>query len=327
MRLCIALLASATAWSPPRPPRSNRIRLREGAFPEPDFARGRQSLRGLWRLQRTCEDEGDCQDIVVNLKASGTFTATSQGDDEAMSAFAEKLQGRWYCDGEDQELRLARFERQSPVEWYTGMPANRTAPLSAIRGHVTFGASEPEWIGRFAMEPLWPETHAALPRLPADRATKPFAAPAAAAGAWFLVCTGGVAADDDERVAFEVVLHENRTWETIDGFDGSASRREGGISVSAAGAASLRDLVSLERAAASSACFFATATAYETVRRRRAPALFRSAGPAVEARNCTVRERRVGLPRAAQVGHERHGELRPRPLLVPAREERKLGGT
>ena len=50
-------------------------------------------------------------------------------------------------------------------------------------------------------------------------------------------------------------------------------------------------------------------------------------GPAVAARNCTVRERRVGLPRAAQVGHERHGELRPRPLLVPAREERKLGGT
>ena len=57
------------------------------------------------------------------------------------------------------------------------------------------------------------------------------------------------------------------------------------------------------------------------LRRRRAPALFRSAGPAVEARNCTVRERRVGLPRAAQVGHERHGELRPRPLLVPTRKE------
>ena len=74
---CIALLASATAWSPPRPPRCNRIRLREGAFPEPDFARGRQSLRGLWRLQRTCEDEGDCQDIVVNLKASGTACAGS----------------------------------------------------------------------------------------------------------------------------------------------------------------------------------------------------------------------------------------------------------
>ena len=31
--------------------------------------------------------------------------------------------------------------------------------------------------------------------------------------------------------------------------------------------------------------------------------------------------------RLPQVGHERHGELRPRPLLVPAREERKLGGT
>ena len=119
LRRAAALLATAIAWSPPRPPRIN-TQLREGAFPEPDFARGRQSLRGLWRLQRTCEDEGDCQDIVVNLKASGTFTATSQGDDEAMKAFAEKLNGRWYCDGEDQELRLARFERQSPVEWYTG---------------------------------------------------------------------------------------------------------------------------------------------------------------------------------------------------------------
>ena len=93
-----------------------------------------------WRLQRTCEDEGDCQDIVVNLKASGTFTATSQGDDEAMKVFAEKLRGRWYCDGEDQELRLARFERQSPVEWYTGMPSEPDAPLSNYAGHVTLGA-------------------------------------------------------------------------------------------------------------------------------------------------------------------------------------------
>ena len=59
-----------------------------------------------------------------------------------MKAFAEKLNGRWYCDGDDQELRLARFERQSPVEWYTGMPADRDAPLSHASGHVTL-AHEP----------------------------------------------------------------------------------------------------------------------------------------------------------------------------------------
>ena len=59
-----------------------------------------------------------------------------------MKAFAEKLNGRWYCDGDDQELRLARFERQSPVEWYTGMPADRDAPLSPYSGHVTLGAHE-----------------------------------------------------------------------------------------------------------------------------------------------------------------------------------------
>ena len=263
--LALLWLAPSLALAPPAASRIRRRRVARGAgaFPEVEFASSpRQSLRGVWRLRRDCEEDATAiDDIIVTLKASGTFSSAYfplvEPADEAVAAtmrtFAAALKGRWYSDSDDGEVRLARFERQSPVEWYTGMPANKTAPLSAIRGHVTFGASEPEWIGRFAMEPLWPETHAALPRLPAARATTPFAAPAAAAGAWFLVCTGGVAADDDERVAFEVALHKNRTWETIDGFDGSASRREGGISVSAAGAASLRDLVSLERAAAEEA--------------------------------------------------------------------------
>ena len=88
-----ALLGLATAWSPPRPPRCNRIRLREGAFPEPDFARGRQSLRGLWRLQRTCEDEGDCQDIVVNLKADGY----KHGQATLKLKFEAALDKKLYC--------------------------------------------------------------------------------------------------------------------------------------------------------------------------------------------------------------------------------------
>ena len=224
MWLCIALLTPAIAWSPPRPPRCHRIRLREGAFPEPDFARGRQSLRGLWRLQRSCEDEGDCQDIVVNLKASGTFTATSQGDDEAMKAFAEKLNGRWYCDGEDQELRLARFERQSPVEWYTGMPSDPDAPLSNYAGHVTLGAHEPEWIGRFELAPLWPETHVWLP-------SPPLSAPNfradAVAGPHYLVWT-----TDEGAVLYDVDLKADLTWESSGGFDGSSARQEAGVAVS-----------------------------------------------------------------------------------------------
>ena len=222
LRRAAALLATAIAWSPPRPPRIN-TQLREGAFPEPDFARGRQSLRGLWRLQRTCEDEGDCQDIVVNLKASGTFTATSQGDDEAMKAFAEKLNGRWYCDGDDQELRLARFERQSPVEWYTGMPADRDAPLSPYSGHVTLGAHEPEWIGRFELTPLWPETHVWLP-------SPPLAAPNfradAVAGPHYLVWT-----TEDGATLYDVELKPDLTWESSGGFDGSSARREAGVAV------------------------------------------------------------------------------------------------
>jgi len=215
MALCraAALLVPAVAWSPPRPPRIN-TQLREGAFPEPDFARGRQSLRGLWRLQRTCEDEGDCQGIIVNLRASGTFTATSQGDDEAMETFAEKLQGRWYCDGEDQELRLARFERQSPVEWYTGMPSEPDAPLSPYSGHVTLGAHEPEWIGRFELTPLWPETHVWLP-------TPPLAAPnfraELVAGQHYLVWT-----TEDGAVCYDVDLKPDLTWESSGGFDGAA---------------------------------------------------------------------------------------------------------
>ena len=245
MWLCIALLVPVTAWSPPRPPRCNRIRLREGAFPEPDFARGRQSLRGLWRLQRTCEDEGDCQDIVVNLKASGTFTATSQGDDEAMSAFAEKLQGRWYCDGEDQELRLARFERQSPVEWYTGMPADRDAPLSPYAGHVTLGAHEPEWIGRFELTPLWPETHVWLP-------SPPLSAPnfraEAVAGPHYLVWT-----TEEGAVCYDVELKADLSWESNGGFDGSTARREAGVAVARSivdTRGALDAVVSLERVTA-----------------------------------------------------------------------------
>jgi len=220
---CIALLGLATAWSPPPPARSINTQLREGAFPEPDFARGRQSLRGLWRLQRTCEDEGDCQDIVVNLKASGTFTATSQGDDETMKTFAEKLNGRWYCDGEDQELRLARFERQSPVEWYTGMPAEPDAPLSRYAGHVTLGAHEPEWIGRFELTPLWPETHVWLP-------SPPLSAPnfraEAVAGPHYLVWT-----TEDGATLYDVELKPDLTWESSGGFDGSSARREAGVAV------------------------------------------------------------------------------------------------
>ena len=211
---CIALLASAIAWSPPRPPRCHRIRLREGAFPEPDFARGRQSLRGLWRLQRTCEDEGDCQDIVVNLKASGTFTATSQGDDEAMRAFAEKLQGRWYCDGEDQELRLARFERQSPVEWYTGMPADRDAPLSATRATSRSARTSPS----------------GLP-LRADAALARDACLAAVATAQRAELSGrgrrrtALPRLDDRRrrSLYDVDLKPDLTWESSGGFDGSSA--------------------------------------------------------------------------------------------------------
>ena len=193
-----ALLATAIAWSPPRPPRIN-TQLREGAFPEPDFARGRQSLRGLWRLQRTCEDEGDCQDIVVNLKASGTFTATSQGDDEAMKAFAEKLNGRWYCDGDDQELRLARFERQSPVEWYTGMPAEPDR-AAALRGPRHARRARTEWIGR--LTPLWPETR----WLPSPPLSAPNFRAEAVAGPHYLVWT-----TEDGATLYDVELKPDLT--------------------------------------------------------------------------------------------------------------------
>ena len=245
MWLCLALLASATAWTTGAPPRLRcPTKLREGVFPEPDFARGRQSLRGLWRLQRTCEDEGDCQDIVVNLKASGTFTAACHGDDEAMKVFAAKLNGRWYCDGDDEELRLVRFERQSPVEWYTGLPTDPKLTLSHYAGHVTLGASESEWIGRFTLAPLWPETHAWL-------SSPPLAAPNfradAVAGPHYLVWT-----TEDGAVMYDVDLKADLTWESSGGYDGSSARREAGVAVarSIADTRSALDAVaSLERSA------------------------------------------------------------------------------
>ena len=158
------------------PPRTGSpTRLSKGAFPEERFDRvPRQSLRGLWRLRRDCEGE-IVDDVVLTLKAAGTFSAVFSPQvaaDDATAArgakFAAALRGRWYCDTANREVRLARFERQSPVEWYTGMPVDSDATLSAFEGHVTYGASEPEWIGRFEMWPMWPATHGFLPVPPLE---------------------------------------------------------------------------------------------------------------------------------------------------------------
>ena len=250
----VTLLLSAACALAPLAPRRRTTRLSKGAFPEQEFsATPRRSLRGVWRLRRTCdEDRHGIDDIVVTLKASGTFSAAyfpsapaAEDVAKAREAFAAKLSGRWYSDGDDREVRLARFERQSPVEWYTATPAD-DALLGAFAGHVTYGASSPEWIGRFEMEPLWPDTHAALPP-PPERA--PRFRNADAVGAWYLVCRGGTSSED--AVLYDLRLYANRTWETVDGFDGSASRREAGVAVNRRlDAESMRGVLGLERAAA-----------------------------------------------------------------------------
>lgn len=241
-----ALLAPTSRLRPPS-------RLGKGAFPELEFAPDadapRRSLRGLWRLRRDCE--GEVVEVVVSLKASGAFESSyhPRGGATAEVAargrdFAGRLRGRWYSDSEDRELRIVRFERKSPVEWYTGAPVDGDSSLGSYAGHVTYGASEPEWIGRFQLAPLWPETHAYLPAPPAEAPA--FAAPGVA-GAWVLLHseTGGRA------TAYDVALYGNLTWETRNGFEGSGARREAGVAARPSLAASrtaLDGLLRLERA-------------------------------------------------------------------------------
>ena len=95
--LALLWLASSLALAPPAASRIRRRRVARGAgaFPEVEFASSpRQSLRGVWRLRRDCEeDETAIDDIIVTLKASGTFSSAYfplvEPADEAVAAPAE----------------------------------------------------------------------------------------------------------------------------------------------------------------------------------------------------------------------------------------------
>ena len=255
--LAAAAALGARALAPPRHRWPPATRLREGAHPELPYGTNRRSLRGIWRLRRDCEGVAT-EDIVVTLNARGEFSASyhPRGDvDEATAArheaFAAAFYGRWYSDNEDdREVRLARFERKSPVDWYIAMPLDEDSPLTAYSGNVLEGAHSPEWIGKFEMTPLWPETHQLLPPPPIE--APPYNAKELA-GDYYLVWTDG---DDGETVLYSVSLGQDLKWASRgeEEFRGSASRREAGLAVRPSlPTRTLDDVSRLERAAAKEA--------------------------------------------------------------------------
>eukprot|EP00629_Pelagomonadales_sp_RCC1024_P000728 CAMPEP_0119265210 /NCGR_PEP_ID=MMETSP1329-20130426/4079_1 /TAXON_ID=114041 /ORGANISM="Genus nov. species nov., Strain RCC1024" /LENGTH=305 /DNA_ID=CAMNT_0007265023 /DNA_START=94 /DNA_END=1008 /DNA_ORIENTATION=- len=230
-----AILAAAHGFLLAPTPKTPLLRRAASFHAEGDLS-GDFRLSGVWKLERNPVDferpkktvdihrswSGEAyaapnrprvlkNSVLVTLDAAGGFRTPEQQS-------GEELRGKWSCDGS--ELTLARFDNigNHVVETYTGVYSKSK---NRVKGTMAYGASEPEYAGRFRMTPLFPELQPVVANEVRNR-TMPLFRVAQVAGAWSLEFRG-----TEGFSAYDVRLYENRTWETVSDLGAPGARLAG----------------------------------------------------------------------------------------------------
>lgn len=195
---------------------------------------GKYQLSGLWKLERVPVDfgaprsvknevpiqpswSGDRWDsparvrtlhssVYVTLDSAGGFS-TPAGTEDGLA-----VRGKWSCDGA--ELTMATFgTSRNVLETYEGTysPPSESTPEGSVRGFMAYGASEPEYAGKFSMTPVMPKLNPIVENEEVSR-TSPLFACDSFVGAWDLDFQS-----DTSVAAYKLNLYKNRTWETTEG--------------------------------------------------------------------------------------------------------------
>jgi hypothetical protein len=150
-------------------------------------------VRELARKQRQ-------QELVV-LDAAGGWRSPPGSDVE--------LRGKWSMDN-NAEVTLARFGPHGNyvVETWTGQ---YDSSQNQVEGAVLEGASEPEYVGRFSLKPAFPNLQSVVTNNICDpRKSEKQWSVEDVAGAYTLQFQG-----DGMMSAYDVELHANRTWTSV----------------------------------------------------------------------------------------------------------------